>query len=195
MIVNTPLNRCAITHAWSYWDDTFSEFELNQIIKICEEDNLIKGETFDGQTDRFRSSKINYQYLNEKNRWIFQRLNGLLYEVNSSFWNFDLAGYEYFQYSTYNAEEQGRYDWHVDCFMNQINEKDGNLHRKLSMSLLLNDDFEGGELQVNTGDAKSVDVPKGRAVFFASHTLHRVTPVTKGIRKSLVLWALGPKFR
>jgi PKHD-type hydroxylase len=73
--------------------------------------------------------------------------------------------------------------------------------RKLSLTLLLNDDnddFEGGEFQINNGKQETpitVDMFKGRAVLFPSFMIHRVKPVTKGVRKSLVVWVLGPKFR
>ena len=71
--------------------------------------------------------------------------------------------------------------------------------RKLSLSMLLSDpsEFEGGEFQVKTDDdnVKQLETVKGRAWFFPSYTLHRVAPVTKGVRRSLVLWVGGPPFR
>jgi PKHD-type hydroxylase len=70
--------------------------------------------------------------------------------------------------------------------------------RKLSFTLLLNDDFEGGEFMVNLGnenDAIHVEIPKGRLIAFPSFIIHSVKPVTKGFRKSIVIWVSGPKFR
>ena len=69
--------------------------------------------------------------------------------------------------------------------------------RKLSLSLALNDDFEGGEFQINEGkETNPITVPmhKGRVVLFPSFMIHRVTPITKGTRKSIVVWVNGPKF-
>jgi PKHD-type hydroxylase len=67
------------------------------------------------------------------------------------------------------------------------------------MSLLLSDpnEFEGGELQVkpDSDDIKFLEQKQGRAWFFPSYTLHRVAPVTKGVRRSLVLWVGGPPFK
>ncbi len=66
------------------------------------------------------------------------------------------------------------------------------------MTLCLNDGFEGGDFLINEGNqdnAKAVPVKKGRAILFPSFMCHKVTPVTAGTRKSLVLWCLGPKFR
>ena len=59
-------------------------------------------------------------------------------------------------------------------------------------------DFEGGDFEINQGqekDATKVDAKKGRILAFPSFMLHRVAPTTKGKRKSLVFWALGPKFK
>ena len=111
-----------------------------------------------------------------------------------SFYNFHLNGYSQFQYTTYDST--GRYDWHTDI---ALGEKFGNdaEPRKLSFTMLLNDDFEGGEFQINTGKEESavtVDLKKGKIVMFPSFMIHRVTPITKGVRKSLVVWVMGPKF-
>ena len=59
-------------------------------------------------------------------------------------------------------------------------------------------DFEGGDFQINSGqekDAESVKMKKGDIIVFPSFMLHRVKPVTKGVRKSIVIWVMGPKFR
>jgi PKHD-type hydroxylase len=65
--------------------------------------------------------------------------------------------------------------------------------------MLLSDtsEFEGGEFQVKTNndEAQTLETKQGRAWFFPSYTLHRVAPVTKGIRRSLVLWVGGPAFK
>jgi PKHD-type hydroxylase len=58
-------------------------------------------------------------------------------------------------------------------------------------------EFEGGELQIksDSDNVKTLEQKKGRAWFFPSWTLHRVTPVVTGIRRSLVLWVGGPGFK
>ena len=60
----------------------------------------------------------------------------------------------------------------------------------------LNDDYEGGELLLHTGENPERPMKKqGMGVFFPGYTLHEVTPVTKGKRYSLVAWVMGPKFK
>jgi PKHD-type hydroxylase len=70
--------------------------------------------------------------------------------------------------------------------------------RKLSFSVMLTDpeEYEGGELLLKI-DSFPITPPnkKGTVIFFPSYVLHEVTPVTKGTRKTLVGWVLGPKFR
>ena len=82
--------------------------------------------------------------------------------------------------------------------------------RKLSVTCQLTDgsEYEGGELEFDFRDydpnirdeskhlikAKEV-LPKGSIVVFPSHVWHRVKPVKKGTRYSLVLWNLGYPFK
>lgn len=71
--------------------------------------------------------------------------------------------------------------------------------RKLSFSLLLSDPdtYEGGNLQLLDEVGKPYIAPRqrGTIILFDSRTQHRVQKVTKGVRKSLVGWVTGPRFR
>ena len=89
--------------------------------------------------------------------------------------------------------EGGFYDWHMD---NDVVGKFQPPVRKISMTLLLSDPatFEGGELEFMS-KGKTVKLKQGQAIFFASWLQHRVKPVTKGERKSLVMWFGGPSFK
>ena len=64
------------------------------------------------------------------------------------------------------------------------------------MTLLLSpeNEFEGGELEFMS-KGKRAKLKQGQAIFFASWLQHRVKPVTKGERKSLVMWFGGPPFK
>ena len=99
------------------------------------------------------------------------------------------------QYSTYG--EGDHYSWHIDTLDREID-------RKLSFSYILNDDYEGGEFQVARwkydhkdigGEIITVPGGAGSMIVFPSTTPHRVLPVTKGIRKSLVGWFVGVPLR
>ena len=119
----------------------------------------------------------------------------------NKFYNFDLNGYDSLQYTVYNASEKGEYGFHMDTFIGNDVPKDMYETRKLSLTFLLNEpnvDFKGGEFQINSGDEKkavSINMKKGDMILFPSFMIHRVKPVTKGVRKSIVAWVTGPKWR
>jgi PKHD-type hydroxylase len=95
------------------------------------------------------------------------------------------------QYTEY--DKGGFYTWHTDTSTEM---SDMPPIRKISMTLLLNDpkEFKGGELEI-VEDAKCTHLKRGYAVFFASFIRHRVKPILKGNRKSLVMWFGGPPLR
>jgi PKHD-type hydroxylase len=193
-IYNDPMTRNFVTEPWVYWDDGFTQDELGRLVDYCDSTDLVKGVTFGGENLETRNSNVCFFDRNKENAWIFDRLNFIIQSANEMFYGFQLDGYRTFQYTTYNDTEQGHYNWHMDMGMGT---KETLLTRKLSLSLLLNDDFEGGEFHINNGsESNAITIPakKGRAILFPSFMIHRVTPVTKGIRKSLVVWVLGQKF-
>jgi len=74
--------------------------------------------------------------------------------------------------------------------------------RKLSLSLILSDpdDYEGGDFYIQTGSPDpekliKMEQKKGRVLAFPSFMIHGVAPVTKGTRRSIVVWVDGPKFK
>ena len=87
----------------------------------------------------------------------------------------------------------GFYEWHTDTSVDMSVESPV---RKLSMTLLLNDpsEFEGGELQI-AGVKNTKLMKQGHATIFASFLQHRITPVTRGVRRSLVMWFGGEPFK
>lgn len=84
-------------------------------------------------------------------------------------------------------ENKGFYKWHVDHFTH--------VPRTLSCILLLNNDYEGGNLCFSNPDESeewSVETKPGRLIIWPSNFLypHTVKPVTRGVRYSVVGWAL-----
>ena len=104
-----------------------------------------------------------------------------------------LTDIEPLQYSEYGVG--GEYGWHRDIHDNPYS---NGLVRKVSFSTILNDDFEGGEFDIETknpSDKKRYDTfdnKKHNTIIFPSHMWHRVRPVKSGVRKSIVGWVLGP---
>jgi PKHD-type hydroxylase len=110
-------------------------------------------------------------------------------KCNQEFYKFQITEIsEEIQYTVYNSDDEGYYDWHLDMTLNK--------RRKLSLICQLSDpsEYEGGELQIHTGNITTLEKEKGTVFLFPSYILHRVTPVTKGTRRSIVLWIEGPAF-
>jgi PKHD-type hydroxylase len=184
----------------AYWEGFLNADEINKILNYPEwlntKDAYVGVGEKQGVIDKHvRRSNVNWLDLNQETAWLWERLSHVVAEVNSQYFQFNLTGcYEPIQLGIYKESDQGHYDWHTDaCPM------DTNTPRKLSMTLLLSDpsEFEGGKFQVKTSndDIQTLEMIKGRAWFLPSYMLHRVTPVTKGIRRSLVLWVGGPAFK
>jgi len=197
-IYNNPHDRAIYTFPWVYWDDAFTEDELKKVVEYGDEHGVERGTTLGIADEGVRVSNIKFHERNNENAWIFDKLNFVIQSANEMFYGFELNGYDAFQYTTYNSEETGRYNWHMDMATGKDNiPKDMVETRKLSLTLCLNDEFEGGEFQINDGNQdrpQTLPAKKGRAFLFPSFMIHRVMPVTKGVRKSIVVWVTGPKF-
>lgn len=186
------------THA--YFENFLTDGEINKILAMPEwlnnQEATIGGTNNNSEINfQIRKTDVAWLGLTPETVWLWEKLTNVIADVNRQYFKFDLTGcYEPIQLGIYKANDNGHYNWHIDS-----SQTDLAVPRKLSMSLLLSDpsEFEGGEFQIktNTDEIKTLQQVKGRAWFFPSYTLHRVTPVTKGIRRSLVLWIGGPEFK
>jgi PKHD-type hydroxylase len=193
MIYNDPWERHIVTYPYIWQDGAFSDDELQTIVNYCDAASVEKGTTFSGIDETIRKSGVKFHHRNDHTAWIFDRLNFYIEALNEKYYQFDLNGYDSFQYTTY--DKSGKYGWHMDTMMDKGNNQ---LTRKLSLTLLLNDDFTGGDFMINLGNEKkasAIEMKKGRMILFPSFMIHQVTPIKKGTRKSLVVWTVGPKFK
>jgi len=144
-----------------------------------------------------RKSGIKMHEYTAETSWIFERLNDAIEKGNSHFFRFNLVGYDYLQYTEYKAPDE-KYGYHTDMPYGPNHSLEKHLMRKLSFSLILSEpsDYEGGEFEFMIESDKPWPIPqtRGDLIMFPSWLLHEVKPVTRGIRKSLVGWVLGPKF-
>ena len=123
---------------------------------------------------------------------MYQDLNRFIQRANLNHFGFDnIQVTEQAQFTEY--PEGGFYDWHMDCDVNMVHEPPV---RKISMTILLNHEsqFEGGDLEIMAPGSKA-KLTQGNAITFASFLNHRVAPVTRGVRQSLVVWFGGTPFR
>jgi len=153
-----------------------------------------------------RNSKIVWM----EDRWIYEEIMPFVHEANKKAgWNFNFDFAETSQFTKYGKNQY--YDWHCDSFEFPYNQPNNiNLHgkiRKLSVTCTLSDpsEYKGGELEFNFNNPEKTKkqnikkcleiLPKGSLVVFQSFVWHRVCPVTKGTRYSLVIWNLGYPFQ
>ena len=123
---------------------------------------------------------------------MYNDLNNFIQTANENHFGFgDIQITEQAQFTEYPVG--GFYDWHMDCDVNMAHEPPV---RKISMTLLLSpeDQFEGGDLEL-MAKGKKAKLKQGHAIIFASFLNHKVNPVTRGVRQSLVVWFGGKPFR
>ena len=188
-----------------YWFKTgLSKEEVDKVVRLASELPEAERATTIGSEDggSTRSSMIKWIPKNNPTwNWLYEKMMKLSIEANNELWRFDLrTALEAIQYTEYYASENGHYDWHQDIGHGALPSK-----RKVSITIQLpeSDEYDGGELLICTGSNGSGQLDnnkicprgKGVAVLFPSYMMHRVTPVTRGVRKSLVLWVGGSHYR
>lgn len=185
---------------WQYWCGYLRDDLIDDIIRVGDQYPLATaGMGFDGSTiiDEHRSSEI--RWINPSDpgsKFLTDMLWYFAKEANRNAFGFNIDYLPDIQYTKYSAEENGKYDWHCDTFWANPTTYD----RKLSIVIQLTDpsEYEGGDFEF---DPQYPQIPKeqlrakGTVVVFPSFLNHRVTPVTSGVRRSLVSWIQGPKFR
>jgi len=173
---------------YAVFKDVVSPEGCKQIIELSKYYQKEEGKQFSNPEKR--SSDVYWLQYSSDLAELFQRLSDVVVKANNEIWDFNLSGFlEPLQLTHYRATKNGHYDWHMD------NADHGILQcRKLSGSLILNEGFHGGNLEFHS--AKDIGkISPGTLVIFPSYHQHRVTPITKGERWSLVFWVTGPSWR
>lgn len=205
----------AFQSVWYYTDIP------EEVVDLIEKDLT---ETFDPQMgdSRLMGDSLNKEKRNSKNAWVPTNhwLGGFMWHyisrANRENFLYDLRCIdgESMQYTQYDVGQF--YSWHNDAgiagaykptsvgnrmeglaqdFVNENTE----LVRKLSFVLQLSDpdDYEGGNLQMLDEAGNNYFAPRSRGtiILFDSRTMHRVLPVKSGLRKSIVGWTVGPRWK
>jgi PKHD-type hydroxylase len=176
--------------------------QCNELISIGQNEPKINATI--GTTDKI--IKLDERYRKSIISWIpfakalpiYQVIKNWMEVTNTNYFDFDTVQLsEQAQYAEYS--KGGFYNWHMDSNTEMAAMP---TVRKISMTLVLNDskDYEGGDLEIFCGETLDSEKNKfklkqGYAVFFASFLLHRVRPIIKGNRKSLVMWFGGSPLR
>jgi PKHD-type hydroxylase len=139
-----------------------------------------------------RQSRVRWLDYGDTTKDLFTLIHRVAREVNERTWQMDIVGFtEPVQFAEY-APPGGHYTWHVDV------DNDALSVRKISVILQLSapESYDGGDVEFFCGAEPGVGArTQGIALLFPSYVLHRVTPVTRGVRHSIVSWISGPHFR
>ncbi len=156
----------------------------------------------EGFDDKIRKSEHAWLKRNERLRLALEKMF-IEYINKISGWNYSIFGIENIQLTHYKKDHF--YDWHQDEHAEPIIHDNKLVNRKVSVTIWLNDpdEYKGGEFDIevrgpNCKDSRSrydtLKMPKKTMLIFPSSTWHRVRPVISGVRKSLVMWLIGPPF-
>lgn len=153
-----------------------------------------------GKDEKIRITDVSF--ITDKNDKVNEIIWNFIRIANEEFFHYKLSHFQPIQFSRY--QDGGHYDWHQDDIIAEIPNSHGE-SRKLSLTFCLSNenDYDGGTLEFFNGDKEIIkndrklidDIRKaGNAIVFDSSDWHRVTPITRGIRYSLVCWAVGPRY-
>ena len=176
-----------------YYQGLLLPHEIDRIQKFWAAEQTIPATVDGDQSIRqdLRKSSVMFIENNPQNDWIYRRMAGAAIKTNNERYWFDLLGFhEQLQLTRYSAGDF--FEWHLDFGAGDISV------RKLSITVQLSDpnDYEGGDLQFMINQ-NIIDAPRerGTVIIFPSFILHRVTPITRGKRESIVGWVAGPPYR
>ena len=186
---------------WKSWivetkEPLFTPDQCRQVIECGRRQKPQKaqvgmGKPGGGLNTKKRVTTISWLPFNEMKE-MYDQVNKFIQKANRNHFGFeDVHVTEQAQFTEY--PEGGFYDWHMDNDVSMLHEPPV---RKISMTLLLSPEsqFEGGELEL-MAKGKRVPLKQGHAIIFASFLNHRVNPVKRGLRQSLVCWFGGKPFK
>ncbi|MBY5990937.1 2OG-Fe(II) oxygenase [Ferrimonas balearica] len=169
----------------------FSAEEMDRIIAAANADLMdgtIAGRVGDNSIRRSKVHWLDRQTFD----WAYQRLWQVVQRLNRQHFDFDIDRFEgRLQVARYHESDEGFYTWHMDNGAKTSG-------RKISVSVQLSDpaQYEGGGLEFfYTNKNKPAPRERGTIVAFPSFVMHRVTPITRGVRYSMVAWIVGPRWR
>ncbi len=177
----------SVRQNWLYWHKAI---EVEPILDIGEGLSLNEATTFGGENLEYRRSKVGWLTGND----LINDIMRPFIQEASSVMGVKVYDQTEIQYTEYHGTNEGKYDWHHDVDWNNSD----NLDRKLSVTIQLSDadEYEGGTFEFKEVENPSLQFKdKGTILIFPSYLVHRVLPVTSGVRKTLVAWVSGPRWQ
>jgi len=176
-------------------NDFLKPDECRSIVQAGERNlSMIAGTTEDHRAS-IRQSDIGWFDPDGEHQWLFERIRDCINDINRNWFGFNLLGFEGIQFTKYSHKNGAGdyYQAHKDTRLYP-----GGTIRKLSFTIQLcdGDSYDGGDVVLYDSftDSAALSRALGSISFFPSYTIHEVTPVSTGVRYSLVGWACGPSF-
>lgn len=175
---------------WQLWSGAISDEQITSIISYAEQQP-----TEDATI--FADKSVNTDVRTSTVRWLHDgALRDLLFEyikqANIRAFSVNVENFAEMQFTEYHGTQNGHYDWHYDTHWDGEHNSD----RKLSVTVQLSDpsEYEGGDFEFRDCETPQAKA-KGSVLIFPSYLEHRVLPVTSGVRRSLVAWFYGPRWK
>ncbi|ABQ69847.1 2OG-Fe(II) oxygenase [Rhizorhabdus wittichii DC-6] len=186
-----------MNNVWEVWTSALSSEECDQIIerglRYAPQTATVGFAKDTRQDDGYRTSVVRWLDTGAEQA-IVARLMSFVVSSNRTNFGVDIVAPFDLQFTEYHGTSQGKYDWHQDVWLESTRPYD----RKLSLVVQLSDpaDYEGGAFEFfGLQHPGALFAPRGSLLIFPSWMQHRVLPVTGGIRRSLVSWVEGPRWR
>ncbi len=204
-VLNPRIGKNVLSTSFLEIDNFLSSEECEAFVKYVEECcPLQPGLNRENEVTSNRYSDIAFVERTNDNDWLFSKIINKIIPINRQYQRFDLTHIDRLQYATYKEEQY--LDYHTDDYFDyiQVNGEGRDLlSRKLSISIGLNEEYEGGDFEIQNFkgtpnepyDLKKFRLAKGSAIIFPSFQLHKVHKVTSGTRKAVVAWFFGPKWK
>jgi PKHD-type hydroxylase len=187
----------AMNNVWEVWEGALTPAECDRILQ--------RARTYpeSAATVGFSSAqRDDHSYRTATVRWldavreadIVGRVMAFVQSSNRTNFGVDIVAPFDVQFTEYRASNSGHYDWPQDVWL----ESDRPYDRKLSVVVQLSpvDAYEGGAFEFfGLENPGARFAPRGSVLIFPSYLQHRVLPVRRGIRHSLVTWVEGPRWR
>jgi len=191
---NKNVVQCPNSHNWVVIHNYFTDEQCDNIVNERVKWTSYEGTVFDSDEAQIHTDirRVNVYEPPKSFDWLKDFLWSTLQKANSDNWKFELEGIGEPPILLEYISPGAKYIWHMD-----LGKKGPSTNRKILFVVLLNDEFEGGDLNIFFGGCNNQTMPlkKGSIVMFPSYTLHEVEEVLKGTRYTLAGWAGGNTFR
>ena len=207
----------ALTNEWYIFEGALDKKTCNKIKRLANNNwQESSVDTSKGTTDEERKTGRKGDYKPDptyrisdvswiSDQWVYDTIWPFMLEANQKAgWSYHIKAAESMQITRYR--KGGFYNFHQDGYGDHLsaynNPQNAFMHghvRKLSMSVMLNDNFEGGAFEFASYSKEKcnitpIEASAGSIIVFPSSMEHRVALVTEGIRYSVVCWFVGPSF-